>query len=343
MSERLASESEAKDMETVLPTHEPETPADDSVTPALVETAAPADTASTPATPGALLAARREELGLSLERVAEQLKMSPRKLQSIEANDHAAVHGKAIFRGFVRAYAKVLKMDPEPLVALLPEDRPNARVLVSTTRHVSGKFAESSFPASSRRAGQNLWVISGIVVLLLLIAFLLAQKMKWIPDMSQIASSWRAPKASAQPSSAAPASASPAVAEKSGEEGKGKIKRIDLPPVDVASQLASAPASAPAPASAASGGEPAVAPTPTKSDNVLILNVREKSWVEIRRANGSVLFEKTIPAGGSESVTIKEPVSVTMGHGAGIDATFRGEPLNTKPEGDSKVVRLNLK
>lgn len=43
--------------------------------------------------------------------------MSVRQVRFLEADDYEALHGMATARGFVRAYARILQMDPEPLVA----------------------------------------------------------------------------------------------------------------------------------------------------------------------------------------------------------------------------------
>ncbi|HEY5801698.1 MAG TPA: helix-turn-helix transcriptional regulator, partial [Burkholderiaceae bacterium] len=69
--------------------------------------------------PGTVLSRQREALGWSVEQVAEQLKMAPRQVLALEADDYAALPGLAIVRGFIRAYAKILKIDAAPLVAMI--------------------------------------------------------------------------------------------------------------------------------------------------------------------------------------------------------------------------------
>ena len=106
---------------------------------------------STPASPGTQLAARREALGLTVEHVAEQLKMTPRQIAAIEADNYVALHGKALYRGFVRAYAKVLRMEPDSLVALIPDDAAVTKQLAPARRGVSAPFSETRLPATGRR------------------------------------------------------------------------------------------------------------------------------------------------------------------------------------------------
>ncbi|MDO9063656.1 MAG: helix-turn-helix transcriptional regulator, partial [Sulfuricella sp.] len=67
---------------------------------------------------GKVLAEAREKLGLSVVEVARQLRLSPRQIEALEADDHASLPGKTFLRGFLRNYAKLLQLDPDPLLAL---------------------------------------------------------------------------------------------------------------------------------------------------------------------------------------------------------------------------------
>ena len=69
--------------------------------------------------PGARLAAERQAHGLTIEQVASQLNLAPRQIVALETDDYAALPGMVIVRGFLRAYAKLLKIDPTPLLAVL--------------------------------------------------------------------------------------------------------------------------------------------------------------------------------------------------------------------------------
>lgn len=307
--------------------------------------------------PGTQLAARREALGLTVERVAEQLKMTPRQIMAIEADNYVALHGKAIYRGFVRAYAKVLRMESDALVAMIPGDAAIPINLTPASRNVLASFSETRFPAIGRRNYQSKWMMIAIALLALLIGVLVVQKMGWMPPLPQLTSlrgDSKSAESSAPASSDKPDSAASAIAS-----SKEKTKQIDLPIVDVSSQLSSTPvvasSAAVIPAAPASTEAATVEPATPESavapqvaavadvGNMLVLQCREESWVEVRRTNGSVLFSGRIPAGTTESIEISEPVQLTLGNGPGVDATLRGASLVFKSEAGSKVVRLNLK
>lgn len=67
---------------------------------------------------GRRLAAERERLGLSVADIAARLRLQPRQVTAIE-NETLPPLPAPFLRGFVRNYAKELRLDPEPLIAEL--------------------------------------------------------------------------------------------------------------------------------------------------------------------------------------------------------------------------------
>jgi cytoskeleton protein RodZ len=65
---------------------------------------------------GAELRAAREAKGLSLGTLAQRTRVQPRTLAAIEINDIAAIPPRPFGRGFVRAYAQEVNLDPEATV-----------------------------------------------------------------------------------------------------------------------------------------------------------------------------------------------------------------------------------
>lgn len=73
---------------------------------------------------GLLLRKAREARGLSVDDVVQTLKFSKRQVEALEANDLASLPGNVFVRGFIRSYARYLKIDPEPLLDLLADEVP---------------------------------------------------------------------------------------------------------------------------------------------------------------------------------------------------------------------------
>ena len=79
---------------------------------------------------GARLGTARDDAGLSLQEVARRLKLTVRMVRAIEENDQRWFPAAVYLRGYVRSYAKLLRLDPEPLVAAYPlpaVDEPGSR------------------------------------------------------------------------------------------------------------------------------------------------------------------------------------------------------------------------
>jgi cytoskeletal protein RodZ len=65
---------------------------------------------------GEILARERRLRGISLREVSDATKISVRHLESLERNDFDALPGGAFNKGFLRAYAVFIGLDPEEMV-----------------------------------------------------------------------------------------------------------------------------------------------------------------------------------------------------------------------------------
>jgi cytoskeleton protein RodZ len=106
--------------------------------------------------------AQREAMGWTVEQVADQLKLAVRQVVALEAGDYASLPGPAVVRGFVRAYAKVVKLDAAPLVAHDParHARPRATPPAPRCAATSGLVLGSAFsdPRQARSKLPLAWI-----------------------------------------------------------------------------------------------------------------------------------------------------------------------------------------
>ena len=65
---------------------------------------------------GAALLAERRRQGLSLGDISRQLKLSVRQVEALERDDYSGFSGPVFVHGFIRNYAKLLNLDPDPLI-----------------------------------------------------------------------------------------------------------------------------------------------------------------------------------------------------------------------------------
>jgi cytoskeleton protein RodZ len=72
--------------------------------------------------PGAQLSAIREQKGYTLEYVANKLHLRARVIELLENNEFNLLPGPVFVKGYLRAYAKLLDVSPEPYLALFNEE-----------------------------------------------------------------------------------------------------------------------------------------------------------------------------------------------------------------------------
>lgn len=293
--------------------------------------------------PGRILAAERAATGWSVEQVADQLKLAVRQVIALEAGDYASLPAPAVVRGFVRAYAKILKLDPAPLVAMIALDAPAASDATNTTlrRDKPAAFSEVRFPTHGKRARLPLGLIGG--ALLVLAAAAAAWQFGLIPGVA--GGALVAPDVpAAGTESGALVSVLPApVAGPAGSGQPAAGLKTDAPGT---LQSTSVPLISVPPASSATAATPEVAVAGAAAPaaaNALVLEVREDSWIEVLPAKGAPLIARLVKGGSTETVNVTGPLTLVVGKPGAVTATLRGAPMVLPPAAGSTVSRVSLK
>jgi cytoskeleton protein RodZ len=289
--------------------------------------------------PGQVLAAQREAMGWSVEQVADQLKLAVRQVIALEAGDYASLPSPAVTRGFVRAYAKLVKVDPAPLVAQIAmetEPAPDTSAVTANRRPTPTSFSQSRFPSHGKRSTLPLGMIAGAVVVVVAAAAA-AWHFGFVPGSqhAETGSTVATPAATGAGTGAATevangsavetlqnpavplisvpgpgASASAPAATPNGTApattaAPGPVVNVPgatatgAPPTTIPAAPAAAPG-ATSPATPAPAAPAATAPAPASAGaNALVLNVREDSWIEVRPAKGGAPLFSRLVKAGS--------------------------------------------
>ena len=112
---------------------------------------------------GAQLKAAREAAGLSLDEVAQQLKLAPRQVRALEEENFGMLPGRTFTRGFMRNYARLLNLDPDLLVAHLP-DAAHAPSLEPPPLHSTGTTMAELPTAHAHTPSFGRWLIPLVLV-----------------------------------------------------------------------------------------------------------------------------------------------------------------------------------
>lgn len=294
--------------------------------------------------PGAQLQTYREARGWTIEQVASQLNLAPRQIQAIERDDYAALPGMPIARGFVRAYAKLLKVDATPLLANMA-DQATAADEPATLRQatLSTPFSEAGFPSMAERRLKRKYIAGVMIVVALLAAVWAMQRAGILPDMPALNPEVK--EKAAAPSGPAPDVPEPAPASPGDAAGPDNAPGANAPG-NAASETATSNTVPDASASSPSADVPkatAKEDTAIAGKDALVLKIREDSWVEIKNSSNRTVFAQLSKAGTTETFEVKEPLSLVIGNAAGVDVTLRGSALEPKASARSNVARLNVK
>lgn len=326
---------------------------------------------SEPLKPGAQLAAFRVAAGIDQEQVAASLKMTVRQVRELEADNYEALHGVAISRGFIRAYAKMLQVDPEPLVGMFRSEEPASKQLDQIPRqNTSERFMQSSQSFGKKRSvGKTGWLVLIVIVLALAYG---AHSMKWFsggfsfkkkPEPLAEAKKQEAsksvstvidtPKVVMSESEKAPASAENASDKDEKALPADEVKKEgDKPAAEAASADADKQNTDKADSSSQQDKqEKAAEPQPEKAaeaapatpKNFLVVRFSGPSKVQLLKANGATLRQFDGKAGDVQKLEINEPVTVVAEKAANVQVEFREQPLVLKTARRSAEARVELK
>lgn len=295
--------------------------------------------AAAPVSYGARLAMQRQSAGLGVTDVAAQLRLHPNQVRAIEQEDLARLPAPAYVRGFVRSYARMLKIDPSPLLSDL-----NAKLEPARESVVDGGATDySAAHAASRERKLPQWMFGAALLILIALGVV-----GWLANQPQQQPLPPTPVALPAAPAAAPAMA----------------------PTEPAAQIITSEATAspgtasPAAASEATASEAAVstaaadhvpAPTDTAEPTVassviasgaaptLVLRFNGASWAEVTDRGGKILLSQSNSEGAEHALDGELPLTVVIGDANFASVEVRGFAFNLRPFTRNNVARFTIK
>lgn len=282
---------------------------------------------------GAELKQARESRGLSIEDVAQQLKFAPRQIESLEAERFERLPGPTIARGMVRNYARLLKLEPEPML-----ERMAPRVAPATdSAELAARFKQPvPFSDSGRRS--TLTYAGFSVGVLLLVAV--------------VAYTW-------QHESAAPEFVAPAQPQRKADRPAPAVAaapapvRAQQPPAPVAKAEPQQPLAQPQPQAQPQSQTQARPETPEADAEKpkpvpagiqqLVFHLEKEAWLEVHDGAGRLLVSSLNPAGTDRVVRGRPPFEIVIGNASSVTLTQNGRPVDLKPHIKVEVARFTLK
>jgi len=255
---------------------------------------------------GAELAQARAALGLTVADVAQQLKFAPRQIEALEQERFESLPPGTFARGMLRTYARLLKLDPGPLleqIAARVAAPDNVAAVASARRPIP--FTDTSKRVNYVYAALSLAILGVIAAVVI----------EWQQERT------RAARLSFVPAAQAP-----------------------LEPQRAAVASTVTPQIAPLAAAAEPGPEPrADAERPaTAAGHRIVLHFERESWVEVRGRGGRVLTSALNPGGTERVVEGEPPFALVIGKAQHVRLTYDDQPVDLAPHTKVEVARFTL-
>ena len=276
---------------------------------------------------GSILANARESQNLTVEDVAASLRLSVAKINALEADDFLAISDPTLARGFIRIYARLLKLDPEPFLMahrqLIPAEIVNP--IGVTTEVVSSPVQLSNLRSKS--------IILGLLfVATIALVWFFAYYNSSESDVTEV-------NVSTVIQDPLPQQSMP-VAEREVKSNE-QVTELQLPQESATSN------SEPSKTSEKIANEPAKV-EPMKKVSVGSSLVRVKlvftgnAWVSVKDKSGNTVYDKTSKAGGEDYVEGVPPLKFHIGNVSATQVVFNGETVDLSPNTYNNMARVTL-
>ena len=267
-------------------------------------------TESPPLSVGSILREAREKLGMSIEDVAVQIKLAPRQIEALEADDLSKLPELAFVRGFIRSYAKILRLDVEGLLSTFHETNKDSAALPPPSVGVP-------YPDITNTVQKQNLIWAGLGVLLAVLAVIFAVKNYTDPiprsgdqqGASEVSTSESAPDTGDEP-----VLAQTQVQKKT----KAKSDSVEAKPSN--------------PSSVALPETPVIIPLDLPPNpGELHVEFDGESWLEVKDRDGYILISKLYEPGSDDVISGNMPFSVLIGHASTSRLYFENQEVDLIP------------
>ena len=296
-----------------------------------------------PRTAGGMIRAARQAQGIDLASLAAMLKIPLRRLEALEAGRHDELQGPTFERALAQAACRVLKVDPKPVLELLPANERNT--LERVTEGINTPFRDGQQGGGIEIPSVMRPVVVIVVLLLLGAIALFAMPESLVAKLTKPFASAPAASAPAEAtaSSAVAVPATPVPLAPASGAASSPVTAASAAPVAVAPAAPAVLAPAAVSATAAQGVDEVLAHQAAAPNIPLQVNATADSWVEVVDAQGHSLLSRTVVAGESVGLDGALPMKVKIGNARGTKLKLRGDNVDLAPWTHDNVARLELK
>lgn len=295
---------------------------------------------------GQQLRRARQRLNLSIEEIAERIKLDPRQITALEEERFDELPGMAFVRGFTRQYARILSIDETPLLNLLPAPSTQLHIIAS---HL-GVVPPLKGGYDARRRYRFIKIFLILVLGIGLILTGLNALHYRLPSAAVPNAFTPTPTLQTRVIETPVVVETPVVTSTLPATPAAPSAPIEAAQAPVAIPLTTTPAisTTDAPASPASSsvivksnGHLAVK-APASVPPRLELSFEERSWVEVKDSRGRLLLSQMNQPGSRQSVNGVPPYDVTIGNPHAVTVQYKGATLDVQPYTEHDTAHITL-
>lgn len=311
-------------------------------------------------TTGQRLRQAREHLGLSQQAVAERLCLKMSTVRDIEEDHLSADLASTFVRGYIRSYAKLVRLPEDELLPMLAKQAPLKVAKVAPMQ---------SFSLGKRRKKRDGWLMSFTWLIVFVVVGLTGAWWWQNHKAQQEEIATMADQSSAQLSQNNEGQSVPLT--DSNADNSAPLADNGSTPVDIGV----APAQQATPAPAATGSETAQQPAvvspsqtplpestpaapaaqaslptgeaglaaPAVDPNALVMAFSADCWLQVTDASGKTLYSGSQKSGGKLSLAGTAPYKLTIGAPAAVQIQYQGKPVDlSRFVKSNRVARLTV-
>jgi len=261
----------------------------------------------------------RGALNLSREEVAKELRLGVDIISALEDEDYERLAVPIYVTGYIRNYARLLKIPVEPLLAAYNQVQVESPTIVASAIRKPG-------PSYNRL----LIKIASVLIVLVLIAGIVS----WFQSQNYEPSTWFS--VSQEPESSAPSIALPKLLE------PDKLPSNDVVVEDATPVVADAePELEPEKVVEVVQTPPTPKLVPVNKHEI-ILNLTSDSWVDVQDSTGKRLIYDLLRAGKERRVSGLPPFKVFLGNAKGLRIKYNGQLIDIEQHIRGNLARFQI-
>lgn len=313
---------------------------------------------------GAMLRAARESRGMHIAMLAATMKVTPKKLEALEADRVDELPDLAFARALTQSVCRTLKVDADPILARMPalsqpEGLEHAVNGLNTPYSATGVMASDTQRWAWLRQ-PVVWAAGLVLAAALAIAFAPSSWLarvnpaRWLstaPSASGASpTTGNAPRVVSEPViGTAPAGTGAAVTTVSGTAAPA-VPALTAPATTTGADGLVGPVQ-PAPTStplvetvhSAPGAPVPTTPMPEGALAAIVVRASAEAWVEVIDGKGRSLLARSVQAGETVNIDGEAPFRVRLGNASVTDLRYKGAPVEIKNRAANNTARIELK